>query len=107
MVGCLLAGLADDRHVQPPADHASDVAEWHALVGDPVIPGSCGTLLRHEPVEMIQDLLPASRDDDLMAERGKRFSPSSTDAGNEDGVSVSLMVWNVVSDIIVVNDNIL
>jgi hypothetical protein len=48
----IAGGLADDGHVQAAADHAGDVAERHALVGDPVIPGSCGTLLKHEPVEM-------------------------------------------------------
>ncbi|MDB6045180.1 MAG: hypothetical protein JWM63_3731 [Gammaproteobacteria bacterium] len=52
VVRCFLGGLADDRHVQAAADHASDVSERHTLVGDPVIPGSCGTLLEYEPVEM-------------------------------------------------------
>jgi hypothetical protein len=32
------------------------------------------------------DLFPASRDHDLIAESVKRFSSSSTDAGNEDCV---------------------
>jgi hypothetical protein len=35
---------------------------------------------------VIQDLGPASRDDYLVVESGKRFRPSSTDAGNEDCV---------------------
>jgi hypothetical protein len=52
VVGCFLGGLADDRHIQAAADHASDVSERQALVGDPMIPGSRGTLLEHEPVEM-------------------------------------------------------
>src|SRR5260370_22034894 len=52
MVGRLLGGSGDDRHVQASADHAGDVPERHALVGDPVIFGSRGTLLQHESVEM-------------------------------------------------------
>jgi hypothetical protein len=52
VVDCFLGGLGDDRQVQAPADHASDVSERHTLFGDPLIPGSCGTLLQHEPVEM-------------------------------------------------------
>ena len=52
MAGCLLGGLGDDRHVQASADYSSDVSEWHALIGDSVIPGSGGTLLEHQPVEM-------------------------------------------------------
>ncbi len=51
-VGYFLGGFGDDRHVQAAADHASDVSERHALVGKPVIPGSCGALLKHESVEM-------------------------------------------------------
>src|SRR5258705_2535566 len=45
VVGCLIVGLADDGRVQASADHASNISERNALVGDPVIPGSCGTLL--------------------------------------------------------------
>ncbi len=52
VVGYFLGGFGDDRHVQAAADHASDVSERHALVGKPVIPGSCGALLKHESVEM-------------------------------------------------------
>jgi len=52
MVGCLLGGPGDDRHVQASADDVSDVSDGHALVGDPVKPGSRGTLLKRQPVEM-------------------------------------------------------
>ena len=45
---CLLVGLGDDRHVQAPADYASDVSNRHALVADPVIPGSRRTLLEDQ-----------------------------------------------------------
>jgi hypothetical protein len=39
VVGGFLRGLADDRHVQTAADHASDVSERHTFIGDPMIPG--------------------------------------------------------------------
>jgi len=52
MVGCLLGGLGDDRHVQVPADYIGDFSNRHALVGDPVKPGSRGTLLKRQPEEM-------------------------------------------------------
>src|SRR5437879_13668937 len=51
MVGSLRGSLADDRHVQAAADHAGDVAERHALFGDPMIARFRGTLLKREPVE--------------------------------------------------------
>jgi hypothetical protein len=60
VIGYLLGGLGDDWHVQTAADHASDVSERHALFGDPVIPGSCGTLLKHEPV-VISSIEPEHR----------------------------------------------
>jgi hypothetical protein len=49
VVGGLLRGLADDRHVQASADYVSNVSNRHALVGDRVIPGSRGTLLKRKP----------------------------------------------------------
>src|SRR5208337_1149825 len=52
VVGCFLGGLADDRYVQSAADHASDVSERHAPFGDPMVAGSCGTLLERQPEEM-------------------------------------------------------
>ena len=52
VVGCLIVGLADDRQVQAAADHATNISERNALVGDPVIPGSCGTPLKRQPKEM-------------------------------------------------------
>src|SRR6266566_4559579 len=52
VVGCFVGGLGDDRHVQTTADHVSDVSERHALIRDPMIPGSCKILLKHEPVKM-------------------------------------------------------
>src|SRR5271154_4458215 len=42
MIGRFLGGLADDRHVEVPADHASDLSEWHSFFGDRVIAGSRG-----------------------------------------------------------------
>src|SRR5437763_1184505 len=51
VVGRLLGSLADDRHVQPAADDACDLVEWHSLVGDRVIPGSRRTLLQGESVD--------------------------------------------------------
>src|SRR5579864_5679325 len=51
MSGCLVGRLADDGHIQAPADHASDVTERHTLIGDAVIAGAGRTLLKHEPVE--------------------------------------------------------
>jgi hypothetical protein len=43
-LGChyLFGGLADDRDVQASGDHASDVPERHALLGDAMIPGAQG-----------------------------------------------------------------
>ena len=35
-----------------PADNLSDLANWHALVGDCVVLGSHGAFLKHECVEM-------------------------------------------------------
>src|SRR5580658_10084934 len=52
MAGGLLGRLADNRHFQTPSDDARDVLERHALVGDPVVPGSRGTLFNREPVKM-------------------------------------------------------
>ena len=51
MLGSLLGGLGDDRHVQAPADYVSDLSQRHALFGDRVIPRSRGALLKREPVE--------------------------------------------------------
>src|ERR1044071_635158 len=52
MFGCFLGGLGDDRHVQASAEHASDVFKRHTLIGDPVKPGSRGTLFQRQPEEM-------------------------------------------------------
>ena len=52
MVGCLLGGLGDDRHLQAAADCVSDVSKRHALFGDRVIPGSRSSLLKRQPVEV-------------------------------------------------------
>ena len=46
MMGGLVGRLADNRHVQAAADHASDVLEGHALVANGVVARSCGTLLQ-------------------------------------------------------------
>jgi hypothetical protein len=51
MIRCFLAGFADDRYVQVPADDLSDLSSWYALVSDTVIRGSSTTFLKHEPVE--------------------------------------------------------
>jgi len=37
MLGCLLGGLGDDRHIQAAADYVSDVSKRHALFGDPML----------------------------------------------------------------------
>jgi hypothetical protein len=34
VVGCIGRRLADDRHVQPAADDAGDIAKRHAVFGD-------------------------------------------------------------------------
>ena len=47
----LLRGLADDRDIQAPADHLSDFAERHPLIGDGVIPGYDGAALQYETVK--------------------------------------------------------
>ena len=52
VVRSFLEGLADDRHVQAAADHASDIAERHTLFGGAVIAGASGTFLKHKPEEM-------------------------------------------------------
>jgi hypothetical protein len=44
--------LGDDQQVQAAADYVGDVSERRALVGDPVLPGSRGTLLKRQPEEM-------------------------------------------------------
>ena len=49
--GGLLGGLADGGDVEVPADDLRDVADRHALVGHPVIPGSRGALLERQPEE--------------------------------------------------------
>jgi len=51
MLGCLLRGLGDDRHVQSPADCLSDFSQRHALFRDRVIPCARSTLLQCQPVE--------------------------------------------------------
>ena len=51
MLGCLLRGFGDDRYVQSSADCLCDLPQRHALFGDRVIPGPCGTLLHRQPVE--------------------------------------------------------
>src|ERR1700730_17181174 len=52
MIGCFPARLADDRHVQLPADDLSDLSSRYALVGHTVTPCCDGTLLKRQPVEM-------------------------------------------------------
>ena len=52
MLGCLFRRLADDRNVQPPADHASNIPERHALLGHRMIHRACGPLLKHQPIEL-------------------------------------------------------
>jgi hypothetical protein len=52
MIGCLLRGPGDDWHVQAMADHHSGISGQYVLVGDRLIPGACGPVLKHEPVEM-------------------------------------------------------
>ena len=71
MGGCLVRGLGDDRHVQAAADCESDLAERHTLLSDRVIPGSCGALLKCQPVET-GSIEPV--------DRGPRLSPSPTNA---------------------------
>src|SRR5580704_7304497 len=51
MVGCLLGGFRDDRHLEAAPDGLGDVAKRHALFGDGVIPGSRRGLLKRLPVE--------------------------------------------------------
>lgn len=52
MAGGFLGGLADDRHVQASADYAGDLSERNAFFRDRVIPGSRGSFLKREPIEM-------------------------------------------------------
>jgi hypothetical protein len=52
MLSCLLGGFGDDRYVQTPADCVRDLSQRHALFGDRAIPGSCGSPLERELVEM-------------------------------------------------------
>src|ERR1700745_492779 len=52
MVGCFLARLGDDGHVQLSADYIGDVSSRHAFVGDPVITRSSGTFSQSKPVEV-------------------------------------------------------
>ncbi len=46
MVGCLFLRLGDDRQVQAAADYLSDFSKRYALVRNPVIDGSGGSLLQ-------------------------------------------------------------
>src|SRR5216684_74954 len=52
MTGCLFERFGDDRHAQASADDVRDVSGGHALVGNPVKPGSRRTLLERQPKEM-------------------------------------------------------
>src|SRR5258708_17085511 len=52
MPGSFLWRLGNQRQVQASADYGSDIANRYAFVGDSVIPGSCGTFFKCEPVQM-------------------------------------------------------
>src|SRR5271154_1368664 len=52
MIGCLLARLADDRHVQTPSDDLSDLSSRYALIGHTVVPCTSRFSLEREPIEM-------------------------------------------------------
>src|SRR5437660_8323236 len=52
MVACLRRGFRNNWHVQAAPNNLGDPSDRHALVADPVIPGSRGTPLKHQPVEM-------------------------------------------------------
>ena len=67
MVLGFFRSLAHHGNIQAAADHPSDVSERYALIGDPMIPGSCGNLLKREPVEM-SSMEPVRE--------GQRLSPS-------------------------------
>jgi hypothetical protein len=41
-----------DRHIQAAADYVSDVSQWRALFGDPVIPGTRRSRLKRRREEM-------------------------------------------------------
>src|SRR5258708_1904800 len=52
MAGCLLGGLADDRHIQVAADDVSDVSSRDSLVGDRMVVGPGGALFQRQPEQM-------------------------------------------------------
>jgi hypothetical protein len=96
VVVCFLGGLADDGHVQAAADHAGDVAERHALVGDSVIRGSSGTLLKHEPVEM-SSIEPVNRGPAVKPvaniRRNALFTRDADESRNETVITVAMDRW--------------
>jgi|GEM_PF-5907153 len=51
MLGCLLGGFGDDRHVGASADCFGDLSKRHALFGDGVNPFSRNALFKGQPVE--------------------------------------------------------
>ena len=50
VVSRVLRGFADDRQVQSAADDLGYVSEQQPFFGDSVISGTCGTLLKGQPV---------------------------------------------------------
>src|SRR5271163_3200780 len=50
VLGCLLGGFGDYRHVDAPADRLGDVSQRHALLGDCVKPFSRNGLFERQPV---------------------------------------------------------
>lgn len=70
MVGGLIRGYRNDRHLQASADDFRNVAQRHSLFGNCVIPRACFQLLQRQPVE-------TSRIEDVHT-AGQRLRPSPT-----------------------------
>src|SRR5258708_11068088 len=52
MISCLFGRFAYNRNVQLFSNDFRNISERNSLFSNPVIPGSRGTLLNREPVEM-------------------------------------------------------
>src|SRR6266446_6414972 len=52
MIGCLVQRFRNDRHAQASADGVRDVSRGHALVCNPMKPGSRQTFLERQPEQM-------------------------------------------------------
>jgi hypothetical protein len=96
MAGRFLGSLAHDRHVQAATDYASNVSEWHAFVGDCVIPGPCGLFLNHKPVEM-SGIEPVHRGPAVepLTHTGRNalLSRETDEARNEAMITVAMDRW--------------